>query len=43
MEWTNKKLCDLTIEDVLQAHKEGYCFPVYDGRYIQFLREEKEC
>jgi hypothetical protein len=39
-DWTKKRLCDLTIEDVLQAHKEGYCFPVDDGKYIYFFDDE---
>lgn len=39
-DWKKKRLCDLTIEDVLQAHKEGYCFPVNDGKYIYFFDDE---
>lgn len=42
MNWRKKKLCELTIEDVLQAYSEGYCFPVNDGKYVQFHEERTE-
>jgi hypothetical protein len=42
MNWRKKKLCELTIEDVLQAYSEGYCFPVHDGKYVQFHEERTD-
>jgi hypothetical protein len=40
--WKTKSLCELTLEDVLQGHAEGYCFPVDEGRFIKFFTDEKE-